>query len=680
MPRSLARELVTPGLHVDRTGFYPGTAALNAAPVVAALAFGIAIDEVGTGLLLAIGALFAGIPGLGSPPRKRMTAMVITSVLAGISTFVGVWTGGTDAVAIVVMAAWAFAGAMLGALGRTEGLIGATTVLALLLVAQYPASFDEALLRGLIAFAGAVIQLAVTVIAWRIDRDRPQRAALSDAYAGIAALARAPRREGELVGLFGELRAATTTVQDAEGGAAPRSERGRARRNLLHLADAIVLEVAALRSLGDQGVPVTAPLGATADALDAIATAIQTGHGADDLAAATAQGDAAQAAMTAAPGGDPALRTEALERLGHLRDRLRTAWRATEAATGPHVPGRIVDPAETRRRMHTAAATVRANLTLDSAICRHAIRLAAATATGVALYRIFDIPHGYWVPLTVLFVLRPDFGSTFSRGALRAGGTIAGILVAAGVLEVLGPADTLALIPIAIFAWGTLAFLFANYAVFTASITALVVTMLDLAGEPAVATMDDRLVASAIGIVIALVAFLVWPTWTAQRMSGAIGDYVEALRMYAVGVLHGLTDPATHDPAALEPLRVAQRLARANADDALAATLHEPQHRRGRTGSAAALLGAGYHVHEAAIVLDVHLHDGDLRDPLPGLSPLTAVVDAALVHVEQWWTTGGAVEVHAPAVTPPLPDAEPAVVHEAHVLAAATQAMACAAR
>ena len=103
MARPLARELITPGLHVDRAGFYAGTAALNTIPLVGALTWGLLAGELDTGVLVAGGALFTGIPGLGDPPRRRMTAMMITGVLATISTFFGIWTGGTDLVAMALM-------------------------------------------------------------------------------------------------------------------------------------------------------------------------------------------------------------------------------------------------------------------------------------------------------------------------------------------------------------------------------------------------------------------------------------------------------------------------------------------------------------------------------------------------------------------------------------------------
>ena len=54
---------------------------------------------------------------------------------------------------------------------------------------------------------------------------------------------------------------------------------------------------------------------------------------------------------------------------------------------------------------------------------RHALRFGGALAIGVAIYRLagFD-DHGYWVPLTILFVLKPDPDQTAERIAMRAAG------------------------------------------------------------------------------------------------------------------------------------------------------------------------------------------------------------------------------------------------------------------
>ena len=67
----------------------------------------------------------------------------------------------------------------------------------------------------------------------------------------------------------------------------------------------------------------------------------------------------------------------------------------------------------------------RANLTLRSDSVRHAIRFGAALAAGVAVYRLLGwSDHGFWIPLTILFVMRPERDETFRRLVLRAIGTV----------------------------------------------------------------------------------------------------------------------------------------------------------------------------------------------------------------------------------------------------------------
>jgi uncharacterized membrane protein YccC len=53
---------------------------------------------------------------------------------------------------------------------------------------------------------------------------------------------------------------------------------------------------------------------------------------------------------------------------------------------------------------------LRAELTLGSSAFRHAVRLSVALIAAGIVYRGLSLESGYWVPLTVLFVLRPDYG------------------------------------------------------------------------------------------------------------------------------------------------------------------------------------------------------------------------------------------------------------------------------
>ena len=52
----------------------------------------------------------------------------------------------------------------------------------------------------------------------------------------------------------------------------------------------------------------------------------------------------------------------------------------------------------------------------------HALRLASIVALTTLVYRLLDLQHGYWVPLTVLAVLQPEEHASRVRAVQRAAG------------------------------------------------------------------------------------------------------------------------------------------------------------------------------------------------------------------------------------------------------------------
>jgi uncharacterized membrane protein YccC len=159
-----------------------------------------------------------------------------------------------------------------------------------------------------------------------------------------------------------------------------------------------------------------------------------------------------------------------------------------------------------------ALTALRSNLTLKSESARHGIRFGAALAAGVAAYWLLGLyQHGYWIPLTILFVMRPDRGETDHRLILRALGTVVGLIVATGLAEAFA-GDDLAL-GIVLTAAAALSFglLTVQYALFTAAITTFVVVMSTAVGEGAFEASGQRATGTALGIAIAFLAWLLWP-------------------------------------------------------------------------------------------------------------------------------------------------------------------------
>ena len=64
----------------------------------------------------------------------------------------------------------------------------------------------------------------------------------------------------------------------------------------------------------------------------------------------------------------------------------------------------------------------------------YALRLAVAVGAGSLLYRLVDLPHGYWVPLTTLAVLQPTDRGTALRSLQRVAGTLLAAALIVGVL------------------------------------------------------------------------------------------------------------------------------------------------------------------------------------------------------------------------------------------------------
>jgi uncharacterized membrane protein YccC len=64
---------------------------------------------------------------------------------------------------------------------------------------------------------------------------------------------------------------------------------------------------------------------------------------------------------------------------------------------------------------------------------RFSIILAMAVTVAMIVSHILDGPHGFWLPLAVTFILRPDVGPVISRAVARTIGTIVGVGIAAFV-------------------------------------------------------------------------------------------------------------------------------------------------------------------------------------------------------------------------------------------------------
>lgn len=163
-------------------------------------------------------------------------------------------------------------------------------------------------------------------------------------------------------------------------------------------------------------------------------------------------------------------------------------------------------------------ATLRKNLTTRSSVFRHAVRLAFILSVGDVLARALGLSHDYWVPLTIAIVLRPELFPTISRIVARLVGTGLGLVLATGLVHWFfgGTWERIVLIVLLAFVLRLLGP--ANFGLAAIPLTSLVIVLLSLIGTVPAEAIVDRGVATAIGGLLTLGAFVVWTTTDLGRL------------------------------------------------------------------------------------------------------------------------------------------------------------------
>ncbi|MYR61338.1 FUSC family protein, partial [Streptomyces sp. SID625] len=141
---------------------------------------------------------------------------------------------------------------------------------------------------------------------------------------------------------------------------------------------------------------------------------------------------------------------------------------------------------------------------------RYAVLLAGCVLAAQLCAVVLHGPRGYWLPMTVAFVYKPDFGPVFRRALHRCAGTVAGV-AAIGAVTLL-TTGTYALIgAVAAFAAVMAVGVRHHYALATTGLTAIVFVLVDLLGDHRELSWA-RILDTALAAAIVLVAhFALWP-------------------------------------------------------------------------------------------------------------------------------------------------------------------------
>ncbi|MFW1735885.1 YccS family putative transporter [Acinetobacter sp. ULE_I001] len=182
------------------------------------------------------------------------------------------------------------------------------------------------------------------------------------------------------------------------------------------------------------------------------------------------------------------------------------------------------------------AIRIKQNLTPESVLFRHAIRVSIVLFIGYIFVQLTNIEYGYWILLTALFVSQPNFNATKRRLRLRIIGTLGGIILGYMILYFVPSIEGQLLLLVLS---GVLFFDLRSkqYAQATAFITIMALINFNLDGLGYEAALP-RMIDTVIGCALAWfgVSFI-FPDWKFRRLPRTIQRSLEAQCNYLANVV-----------------------------------------------------------------------------------------------------------------------------------------------
>jgi uncharacterized membrane protein YccC len=601
------RELAATVGKFDRSALEPGYALRCTAGVAIPLLIAASLGQPALGVPAAIGAFITGFTSLQGIYRTRLTAILAAAVGMSATSFIGALAAHST---VALVAATAVAGYALGTVGQMSPVaatVALNSFVAFVLFSSRPLSPAAAAQESGLVLAGGLIQAILFLIVWPTARSGVERAALADVYRKLAAYARSIATGSPSLPPITPFATARQVLADPQ----PLARAGDIARfnRLLEDSESIRKRLGAL----------AAASGAQATRSEIAARTLSIAGALDSIAGALISSKAGIETFDLPPAG-------ALEFAGasdlteHVRDALEAA---TMLASGK------LPKFDLLSRPRPGPYTQNH---IDW-ISRDSLRFSLVLAVAMVLGRHFEADRGYWIPLTAALVLKPDFQTTFVRGAARIGGTLVGAVVASLVIALVHGHPALQIFGILLTAAAAYVTFNPNYALYTVAITSFVVIVLGMRGLPGTTTIDARLLDTLAGGALAMIGYVMLPSWEHKRTRALLADLLDAQRRLAGAILRAYAAPSDEAHATIERARTRTWKIRTRVEASIDRSRHEPQ-RAHTIGPARALriLAATQRFGLANLALETAL-ETQSHVQLAGLPALAEALDAEMAEL-----------------------------------------------
>jgi len=172
--------------------------------------------------------------------------------------------------------------------------------------------------------------------------------------------------------------------------------------------------------------------------------------------------------------------------------------------------------------------TLRTNFQFSSSIFRHALRLAIVVVLGYLFGSYFSVQNAYWILLTIVVIMRPNYGLTKQRTRKRIIGTLIGGAIAIGIVFITQNTTIYAILGILSL---TLAFslIQRNYTTAAMFITLSIIFIYALLQPEVLNVIQFRILDTVIGAGLAgLGNLFLWPKWELEELNKVIASSINS--------------------------------------------------------------------------------------------------------------------------------------------------------
>jgi uncharacterized membrane protein YccC len=619
-----------------------------------ALILATVLDDASAGVLAGLGALNVSYSDGLDPYSARARRMGFASLLCAAAVTAGALSGNTNFTAVATASIGAFAAGMLIALGTRAGDLGVVVLVTLVVFAAHPLPPVEAVESGLVALGGGLLQMLLSIVLWPVKPYEPERKIIAELYQAIARIANETAGTSSAPPVSRQISDAQEALASLAGDHSVQAERhvfllNQAERIRLSLINLAQLHRRIAREPEGQE-----PADALSDVLRAAANA------AKQIGECAIQGTQVKAVEKFETAADRFRQVASADASSSIAGLLDDARRELDALGGqirasssissgllkdiePPLAAPMPDP--WRLRFPGRLAKLRANLSFHSTVFRHALRLALCLGIGDALGRAISLQRTYWIPMTIAIVLKPDFTSTLSRGILRIAGTFAGLFLATVLFRYLhtGAATDIALMAVFMFLLRWVGP--ANYGIFVTALSAMVVLLISSTGVSPQPVILARAQNTAIGGILALIAYIVWPTWERTQVGPALAEMIERYREYFGAVIQAYGGENGANPG---PARLRARLARSNAEASVDRLSAEPGVTRQQRATLGAIMASSHSFVHAVMAMESALYHTKPVPMRPATREFAIEVMDALGIIATWLRGQGDHHAHIP--------------------------------